>query len=59
VGGCHEKPFFVGQRSLPIMQARAVPGKSGGNSRLPERHPCPQGVSLIIDKGAIAARLPA
>jgi sarcosine oxidase subunit alpha len=51
-----KKPFFVGQRSLRILQARGPRQKLVG-IELAETAPLPKECHLIIDKGAIAGRV--
>jgi sarcosine oxidase, subunit alpha len=51
-----KKPFFVGQRSLRILQARGPRQKLVG-VELADGAPLPKECHLIIDKGAIAGRL--
>ena len=51
-----KKPFFVGQRSLRILQARGPRQKLVG-IELAATAPLPKECHLIIDKGAIAGRV--
>jgi sarcosine oxidase subunit alpha len=51
-----KKPFFVGQRSLRILQARGPRQKLVG-IELAATTPLPKECHLIIDKGAIAGRV--
>jgi sarcosine oxidase subunit alpha len=51
-----KKPFFVGQRSLRILQARGPRQKLVG-IEFAATTPLPKECHLIIDKGAIAGRL--
>ena len=51
-----KKPFFVGQRSLRILQARGPRQKLVG-IELADGAPLPKECHLIIDQGAIAGRL--
>jgi sarcosine oxidase, subunit alpha len=51
-----KKPFFVGQRSLRILQARGPRQKLMG-IELDKSEPLPRECHLVIDKGAIAGRL--
>jgi sarcosine oxidase subunit alpha len=51
-----KKPFFVGQRSLRILQARGPRQKLVG-IELAAASPLPKECHLIIDKGAIAGRV--
>jgi sarcosine oxidase, subunit alpha len=51
-----KKPFFVGQRSLRILQARGPRQKLVGIELGPTA-PLPKECHLIIDKGAIAGRV--
>jgi sarcosine oxidase subunit alpha len=51
-----KKPFFVGQRSLRILQARGPRQKLVG-IELAATTPLPRECHLIIDKGAIAGRI--
>jgi sarcosine oxidase subunit alpha len=51
-----KKPFFIGQRSLRILQARGPRQKLVG-IELAATAPLPKECHLIIDKGAIAGRV--
>jgi sarcosine oxidase, subunit alpha len=51
-----KKPFFIGQRSLRILQARGPRQKLVG-IELAAAAPLPKECHLIIDKGAIAGRV--
>jgi sarcosine oxidase subunit alpha len=51
-----KKPFFVGQRSLRILEARGPRQKLAGIEILDERR-APKESHLIIDQGAIAGRV--
>jgi sarcosine oxidase, subunit alpha len=51
-----KKPFFVGQRSLRILQARGPRQKLMG-IELAATSPLPKECHLVIDKGAIAGRV--
>ncbi|HEY4445256.1 MAG TPA: 2Fe-2S iron-sulfur cluster-binding protein [Steroidobacteraceae bacterium] len=51
-----KKPFFIGQRSLRILQARGPRQKLVG-IELAAAAPLPKECHLIIDKGAIAGRI--
>jgi sarcosine oxidase, subunit alpha len=51
-----KKPFFIGQRSLRILQARGPRQKLVG-IELAATSPLPKECHLIIDKGAIAGRV--
>jgi sarcosine oxidase, subunit alpha len=51
-----KKPFFVGQRSLRILQARG-PRQTLVGIELAATTPLPKECHLIIDKGAIAGRV--
>ena len=51
-----KKPFFVGQRSLRVLQARGPRQKLVG-IELAATAPLPKECHLIIDKGAIAGRV--
>jgi sarcosine oxidase subunit alpha len=51
-----KKPFFVGQRSLRILQARGPRQKLVG-IELAATAPLPKECHLVIDKGAIAGRI--
>ena len=51
-----KKPFFVGQRSLRILQARG-PRQELVGIELAATAPLPKECHLIIDKGAIAGRV--
>ena len=51
-----KKPFFVGQRSLAILQARGPRQKLMG-IELASEAPLPKECQLVIDKGAIAGRV--
>jgi sarcosine oxidase, subunit alpha len=51
-----KKPFFIGQRSLAILQARGPRQKLVG-IELSATSPLPKECHLIIDKGAIAGRV--
>jgi sarcosine oxidase subunit alpha len=51
-----DKPFFIGQRSLRILQARGPRQKLVG-IELAESAPLPKECHLIIDQGAIAGRV--
>jgi sarcosine oxidase subunit alpha len=51
-----KKPFFVGQRSLAILQARGPRQKLVG-IELAAATPLPKECHLVIDKGAIAGRV--
>jgi sarcosine oxidase subunit alpha len=51
-----KKPFFIGQRSLRILQARGPRQKLVG-IELAESTPLPKECHLVIDNGAIAGRV--
>jgi sarcosine oxidase subunit alpha len=51
-----KKPFFIGQRSLRILQARGPRQKLAGFEHA-EPAPLPRDCHLVIDKGAIAGRV--
>jgi sarcosine oxidase subunit alpha len=51
-----KKPFFVGQRSLKILEARG-PRQSLVGIEIPEAGRMPKESHLIIDQGAIAGRI--
>jgi sarcosine oxidase subunit alpha len=51
-----KKPFFIGQRSLRILQARGPRQKLVG-IELAETAPLPKECHLVIDQGAIAGRV--
>jgi sarcosine oxidase subunit alpha len=51
-----KKPFFIGQRSLRILQARGPRQKLVG-IELAETAPLPKECHLVIDNGAIAGRI--